>query len=85
MDIKEIIESAVEKVTKALTDDNSLLKQFKKNPIQIVEKIIGKDLPDEAVGQVVNLVKSKLGIDTSSTESNAVKDVIDGITGFFKK
>ncbi len=89
MDIKETIENAVEKVTDTLKKDDSLLEKFKKSPIQIVEKIIGKDLPDDAIAKIIDLVKKKLRIgkakDTVEGAVDGIKDAIGGLTDMFKK
>lgn len=60
MDIKEQIESVVSK----LKDNDDLLASFKKEPIKTVEKLLGVDLPDEALEKIVDAVKAKLSIDT---------------------
>ncbi len=89
MDIKETIENAVEKVTDTLKKDESLLEKFKKTPVQIVEKIIGKDLPDDAISKIIDLVKTKLRIgkakDTVEGAVDGIKDAIGGLTDMFKK
>ena len=89
MDIKETIEKAVAKITETLKKDGSMLELFKKNPIKVVEKLIGKDLPDEAVTKIINLVKTNLKIGKAQDAANVVKyaigGAIDGLTDMFKK
>ena len=70
MDIKEQIESIVEKLQK----DNALQAQFKKDPVKAVEKLLGVDLPDDMVEKVVAGVKAKLSLDD-----------VSGIVGNLKK
>ena len=70
MDIKEQIESIVEKLQK----DKALQAQFKKDPVKAVEKLLGVDLPDDMVEQVVAGVKAKLSLDD-----------VSGIVGNLKK
>ena len=60
MDIKEQIESVVSK----LKGNDDLLASFKKEPIKTVEKLLGVDLPDEALEKIVDAVKAKLSVDT---------------------
>ena len=62
MDIKEQIESIVEKLQK----DKALQAQFKKDPVKAVEKLLGVDLPDDMVEKVVAGVKAKLSLDDVS-------------------
>ena len=57
--IKEKIEEIVEKLTK----DEALRTQFQKDPVKAVEKLLGVDLPDDIVDQVVKGVKGKMTAD----------------------
>lgn len=72
MDIREKVEELVEKVTK----DPALKAQFQKDPVKAVEKVLGVDLPDEAVEKIVAGVKGKLTVD-------AVGDVADKLKKLF--
>ncbi len=72
LDIKEKVEELVEKVTK----DPTLKAQFQKDPVKAVEKVLGVDLPDEAVEKIVAGVKGKLTVD-------AVGDVADKLKKLF--
>ena len=47
MDIKEKISEIVEKIM----SDKALQKQFEKEPVKAIEKLIGMDLPDDVVDQ----------------------------------
>ncbi|MBR4962150.1 MAG: hypothetical protein IKY52_14730 [Clostridia bacterium] len=58
-EIKELIEKAIEK----LKGDDDLLENFKKNPVRVVEKLLGVDLPDEKIEAIVDGIKAKLAID----------------------
>ncbi len=59
MDIKAKVNELVEKIM----DDPKLLKQFKENPIKIVEELLGVDLPDDQIKQVAELVKAKIDLE----------------------
>ena len=59
MGFVEQIKDTIEKITK----DESLMKDFKNDPIKAVEKVIGKDLPDDAVEKIVDGVKAKISAD----------------------
>lgn len=69
MDIKEKIEEIVEKVK----SDDSLLEQFKENPIKTVEKLLGVDLPDDVIEKVVDGVKAKISVDKLSGAMDSLK------------
>lgn len=74
MDVKEQIKKAVDKITQ----DKSLQDQFKKDPVKALESVLGVDLPDDVVDQVVKGVKAKLTTDKLS-------DSVDALKGFLKK
>lgn len=74
MDIKEQVTKAVEKITK----DKKLQEQFKTEPAKALESILGVDLPDEIVDQVIKGVKAKLTTDK-------VSDAVDSLKGLLKQ
>lgn len=67
--IKAKIEEIVEKFAK----DDALRAQFQKDPVKTVEKLLGVDLPDDVVDQVVKGVKGKLTADKLSGAADALK------------
>lgn len=69
MDVKEKIQEMAEK----LTSDKSLLEQFQKEPVKAVEKMIGKDLPDEMVEKIIDGVKAKISVDKLGDVADALK------------
>ncbi len=71
MDIKEKIESVVEKITK----DPDIKEQFEKEPVKAIEKVLGVDLPDDVVEKVIDGVKAKLTADTISDVAGAIKNL----------
>jgi len=69
MDIKEKIGELVEKITK----DPALLKQFEKDPVKAVEKLLDVDLPDDMIEKVVDGVKAKIAADKLGGAVGALK------------
>lgn len=69
MDIKGQINKIVEEVTK----NPNMKEQFEKEPVKAVEKIIGVDLPDDAVMKIIDGVKAKLKIDGVSKAADTLK------------
>ena len=59
MDIKAKAAELVEKIK----NGPSLLKKFRENPVQVVETIIGMDLPDDQIKQLAELIKAKIDLD----------------------
>ncbi len=59
MDIKAKIEAAAKK----LLSDKDLMAKFEKNPVSVVEQLIGIDLPDDQINQVIDGIKAKIKLD----------------------
>ena len=57
--IKEKIEEIVEKLMK----DDNLKTRFIKEPIKVVEELIGIDLPDDKIEKIIDGVKAKITLD----------------------
>ena len=74
MDIK----AKIEEVAKKLLSDKDLMKKFDKNPAKVIEELIGVDLPDDLVNQLVEGIKAKITIDK-------VGDVLGGLGKLFGK
>ena len=74
VDVKELIEKAVEMLTK----DENLMDNFKKEPIKTIEKLLSVDLPDDLLESVVKGVQAKIDLDK-------VGDVLGKLGGLFKK
>ncbi|MBR4291172.1 MAG: hypothetical protein IKT52_11130 [Oscillospiraceae bacterium] len=72
MEFKEKIEKAV----KELLADEKLMEKFENNPAQIVEKLVGADLPDEMVNQAVEAIKAKIKLEK-------VGDTLGALGGLF--
>lgn len=70
MDIKENISELVEKIKK----NPKLLKEFKENPVKVVEGVIGMDLPDDQIKKIADLVKAKIDLDKAG-------DLLGGLFG----
>ena len=59
MEIKKTIEEIVAK----LTQDKNLKAKFDKNPTAVLEELLGVDLPDDQINQIIEGVKAKLTLD----------------------
>ena len=60
MDIKAKIDEIVNKIK----NDKKLGEKFAKNPIAVVEELIGIDLPDDQIQGIVDAVKAKINLDS---------------------
>ena len=69
MGVIDQIKDTVEKITK----DENLLKEFKDDPVKAVEKVIGKDLPDDAIEKVIDGVKAKISAEKAGDMLGSLK------------
>ncbi len=74
MDIKAKIDELTDKVK----NDKDFSAKFKNDPIKAVEGVIGVDLPDDKINEVVSAVKAKISLDD-------VAGKVGGILGKLKK
>jgi len=74
MDIKEKIEELVEKIK----SDDELMEKFRKEPVKVIESLIGIDLPDDQAEQIINGIKAKIKLDD-------IGDMLGGLGGLFGK
>lgn len=75
MDVKKMIEKLINEIKK----DGKLGTQFKKDPVKVIENIIGKDLPDDVVEKIVDGVKAKISIDKAADALDKIDDALDKI------
>ena len=74
MDIK----AKIEEVVKKLMSDKNLMAKFERNPVSVIEELIGIDLPDQQVNQLIEGIKARIKLDQ-------VGDVLGGIGKLFGK
>ena len=74
MDIKAKVEELVKEIQK----NPKLLSQFKENPVPVVEKLVGMDLPDDQIMKLAELVKAKIDLEKAG-------DLLKGLGGLFRK
>ena len=79
MDIQKIIADVVAK----LTSNPDLIKSFISNPVQLLEKTFGIDLPDEQINQVIEGVKGK--IDLSKLDVKEAAGLLGKLKGILGK
>ena len=74
MDIKAKVEELVDGIRK----NPKMLTEFRENPVPVIEKLVGMDLPDDQILQLAELVKAKIDLDKAG-------DLLKGLGGLFKK
>lgn len=73
----EDLKAKVEEIVNKIKSDEGFANKFQENPVAAVESVIGVDLPDDQINQVIDTVKAKLKIDDSG--------IVDKIKGIFGK
>ncbi|MBQ3110916.1 MAG: hypothetical protein IJC69_07230 [Clostridia bacterium] len=73
MDIK----AKVEEIVKKIMADKDILAKFQKDPVSVVEELVGIDLPNDQLEPVVEAVKAKITADK-------IGDVLGGLGNLFK-
>lgn len=71
MELKEKIEAILEEIKK----NPNLKEDFEKEPVKVIEKFVGMDLPDDLVEKIIDGVKAKLTVDNVSKIAGALKDL----------
>ncbi len=71
MDIKGQIDKVVEEVSK----NPNIKEQFEKEPVKVIEKVSGIDLPDDVVMKIVDGVKAKITMDSVSKAADTLKGI----------
>ena len=59
----EQIKEKIEQVVKKLMADKNLMAKFEKNPAKVIEELLGVDLPDDLVNQIIEGVKAKISLE----------------------
>lgn len=60
-ELKEKIEEVVAKVK----NDPDFATKFQEDPVKAAEEILGVDLPDDKINEIINAVKAKIKLDDS--------------------
>lgn len=71
MDIKEKVEGIIEEIKK----NPNIKEDFEKEPVKVIEKMIGVDLPDDVVEKIIDGVKAKMTVDNVSKIAGVLKDL----------
>lgn len=72
------IKGLIEKATTKIKEKGITLEKFSKDPVKILEDVLGVDLPDDKIDALVDGVKMKLSADKA-------KDALGSLGGLFGK
>ena len=77
MDIKEI-KDKIEDLAEKIMDDKTLMSKFQKDPVAVVEKLIGVDLPNDQLNKLVDGVKAKMKLEQLEDKFDDLDDKLEG-------
>lgn len=73
MNLKKIVKNLIEEIRK----DGKLGEQFEKEPVKVIENVVGRDLPDEVVEKIIAAVKANVNIDKATDAMDNLDDALD--------
>lgn len=76
MDLNFDIKAKIDEAVKKLQEEPALLKSFRSEPVETVEKLIGVDLPDDKLQPVIAGIKAKL-------TASEIGGTLDGLKKLF--
>ena len=78
MDIMEMLKDKIDEIIEKIKSDKDIAAKFQKDPISVVEQLLGVDLPNDQLQQVVDAIKAKMDLDK-------IGDLLGGLGGLFGK
>ena len=78
MDIMAQLKDKIDEIVEKVKSDKNVADKFQKDPIATVEGLIGIDLPNDQIENVVEAVKAKVNLDK-------VGNMLGGLGGLFGK
>lgn len=79
--MSENITKYVEQIVSKLTGNNSLIDQFKKNPMKIVTDILGIKLDENILQAVIKAVQGKLNLGDVAKNAGGILSKLKGLFG----
>lgn len=58
--LEDLVKDKVNEVLEKVKSDENFLKKFKENPIIAIEEVMGIDLPDDKIEEIIKTVKEKI-------------------------
>ena len=71
------VKKKIEEIVKKVTTDKDFAKEFKKDPVTAVEKVLGVDLPNDKINAIIDGVKAKMTVDTAKDMMNKAMDFLN--------
>ena len=74
MDIMEMLKDKIDEVVEKIKSDKNIASKFQKDPVAVVEELLGVDLPNDQLNKIVEAIKAKVNLDK-------VGDLLGGLGG----
>jgi uncharacterized protein YpuA (DUF1002 family) len=78
MDIMAQVKEKVNEIVDKIKNDKDFAAKFRKDPVATVESLLGIDLPNEQIANVVEMVKAKIDMEK-------IGDALGNLKGLFNK
>lgn len=79
------IKDKIEEVAGKIKADETIANRFASDPVSVVEELIGIDLPNDKIDEVVDAIKAKVDIDGILDKLGGAENVIGKLGGLFGK
>ena len=57
------LKGKIEEIYEKIKNDDKLLEKFDKEPVKLIEELVGVDLPDDKVEPLIDGIKAKLSLE----------------------
>lgn len=74
----DIIKEKINEIVEKIKNDKNIAAKFQKDPVSVVEELLGIDLPNDQVEKIIDGIKAKITADK-------IGDAIGGLSGLFGK
>lgn len=70
------LKDKIEEIVNKVKNDPDFKENFQKEPVKALESVIGVDLPDDKINEIINLIKTKIKLDDNQV-INKIKGLFD--------
>lgn len=70
------LKDKIEEIVNKVKNDPDFKENFQKEPVKALESVIGVDLPDDKINEIINLIKTKIKLDENQV-INKIKGLFD--------
>jgi hypothetical protein len=78
MDIKGMLKDKLDDIVDKIKSDKNIAAKFQKDPVGTVEELLGVDLPNDQLENLVDMIKTKLKLEKAG-------DALGGLGKLFGK